>query len=201
MYDLIRAWTQSTRGFGVFSTIEARKNVTCKQRCVTYPSACRPSSYSRRLLAWIDCKIDTLARGTSRPAARWSVQMKLEVLFEHWKGRCAYCGTNLKLKPDAKEKCAVPTRDHFIPLAAGGGKGNRNHVLACKTCNAQKGSLDPRVMIRVWHQLDAKSFNTFVAGLEEAKPRFGIAGRIKALLKSQSRVTKKSAKSANARVV
>jgi hypothetical protein len=127
--------------------------------------------------------------------------MKIEALFETWKGNCAYCGARLKLKPDPKEKRAVPTRDHFIPLAAGGGKGKRNHVLACKPCNAQKGSIDPRVMIRVWHQLDAKSFNAFVAGLENPKPRPGIAGRIKALLRSQSRVKKNSTKSAGAGMV
>jgi CRISPR/Cas system Type II protein with McrA/HNH and RuvC-like nuclease domain len=117
--------------------------------------------------------------------------MKLETLFEAWKGNCAYCGVKLKLQPELKEKRVVPTRDHFIPLAAGGGKGKRNHVLACKPCNAQKGSFDPRVMIKVWHQLDAKSLQAFVASLEAPAPKTGIAGRIKALLKSQSRSKKK----------
>jgi hypothetical protein len=117
--------------------------------------------------------------------------MKIDDLFETWKGSCAYCGVKLKLNAEPKEKRVAPTRDHFIPLAAGGGKGRRNHVLACKPCNAQKASFDPRVMIKVWHQLDAKSLNAFVASLEEPKPRTGITGRIKALLKSQSRATRK----------
>ena len=117
--------------------------------------------------------------------------MKLEALFETWKGNCAYCGIKLKLNPEPKEKRTIPTRDHFIPLASGGGKGKRNHVLACKPCNAQKGALDPRIMIKVWHQLDAKSLQAYVASLDVPKPRPGIAGRIKALLKSQSRAKKK----------
>lgn len=117
--------------------------------------------------------------------------MKLETLFETWKGNCAYCGVKLPLKPEVREKRLIPTRDHFVPLAAGGGKGKRNHVLACKPCNAQKGSLDPRVFVRVWHELDAKSLQDYITTLDKPRQKQGIAGRIKALLKSQSRVKKK----------
>ena len=117
--------------------------------------------------------------------------MKLEELFEAWHGNCAYCGAKLKLKPDRIEKRLTATRDHFIPLAAGGGKGKRNHVLACMPCNAQKASFDPRVMIKVWHQLDAKSLRAFVDDLEVPKTPRGIRGRLKALLRPQSRAKKK----------
>lgn len=116
--------------------------------------------------------------------------MKLEVLFEAWKGHCAYCGVKLKLQPDPKEKRAAPTRDHFIPLASGGGKGKRNHVLACKTCNAQKAAFDPRVMLKVWHQLDSKALHAYVATLEP-HVQTSIAGRIKAMLSPKARAKKK----------
>lgn len=117
--------------------------------------------------------------------------MKMEALFEIWKGHCAYCGMKLKLKPEPKEKRAAPTRDHFIPLSAGGGKGKRNHVLACLPCNAQKGAFDPRVLVKVWHQLDQKTFLAFVAELEQPRRRSGISARLKALLGSKSPSKKK----------
>ena len=118
--------------------------------------------------------------------------MKLETLFDTWKGNCAYCGVKLKLQPDAKHKRLAATRDHFIPLSAGGGKGNRNHVLACQPCNLQKGAFDPRIFIKVWHQLDPRTLRAFVEGLDEQKPRRGLAVRIKALLRPQSRTNKKA---------
>lgn len=117
--------------------------------------------------------------------------MKMEALFEIWNGHCAYCGVKLKLKPEPKEKRAVPTRDHFIPLAAGGGNGKRNHVLACKPCNAHKGSFDPRVMIKVWHQLDPKSLQKFIEALEAPIAPRGISARLKALLRPKSPPKKK----------
>lgn len=115
--------------------------------------------------------------------------MKMEVLFETWKGHCAYCGTKLEMKP-GKRGARGATRDHFIPLSAGGGKGKRNHVLSCETCNNEKGAIDPRVMVRVWNQLDAKSLRAFVDDLDpQTKP--GITGRIKALLGTHSPARKK----------
>lgn len=116
--------------------------------------------------------------------------MKLQALYDTWQGHCAYCGVKLKLQPDPKEKRVVPTRDHFIPLSAGGGKGKRNHVLACKPCNAQKAAFDPRVLVKVWHQLDQKALHAYVATLDPA-PQPGIAKRIKALLTPKARAAKK----------
>ncbi len=128
---------------------------------------------------------------TSRRAAVWGVHMKLEDLFVAWHGSCAYCGMKLNLKPDQKEKRVVPTRDHFIPLASGGGKGKRNHVLACKPCNAQKGAFDPRVFVSVWHRLDANGLRSFVENLDEPASKSSFAGRLKALLRPKSRVKRK----------
>ena len=116
--------------------------------------------------------------------------MKMDLLFETWKGHCAYCGIKLELKPPKRGARGSATRDHFIPLAAGGGKGKRNHVLACQPCNAQKGAIDPRIMVRVWHELDSKGLRAFVDDLDPQTKR-GIAGRIKALLGAHSRATKK----------
>ncbi len=117
--------------------------------------------------------------------------MKIETLFDTWKGTCAYCGVKLKLQPEGRHKRLAPTRDHFIPLAAGGGGGKRNAVLACDPCNKQKGSVDPRVMLKVWHQIDTKCLQVFLQSLDEQTPRTGLAGRIKALLRPQSRPKKK----------
>jgi 5-methylcytosine-specific restriction endonuclease McrA len=109
--------------------------------------------------------------------------MKMETLYDKWNGTCAYCGLKLKLDPDAREKHLTPTRDHFIPLSKGGGKGVQNAVLACRPCNEEKDNDDPRVYVRVWHRLNAKGLQHFIEDLEsESIPPQGLARRFKALL-------------------
>lgn len=112
--------------------------------------------------------------------------MKIETLFEAWHGSCVYCGTKLKINPEGRGNRFVPTRDNFIPIAAGGGNGKRNTVLACQPCNTRKGSFDPRVLIKVWHDLDPKALSAFLASMAESKPRRSFAGRIRALLRPKS---------------
>jgi hypothetical protein len=54
-------------------------------------------------------------------------------LFKRQKGRCKYC------------KCAMDrssaTVDHVVPLSQGGRNSRSNVVLACRACNAAKGSM------------------------------------------------------------
>lgn len=100
----------------------------------------------------------------------------------------------LKRDADAKDKRdarVFATRDHFFPLASGGRKGRRNFVLACRPCNEQKGSIDPRVIVTVWHKLDNKSLLTFIDGLDAPVRKASIAGRIKALLQPKNPPKKK----------
>lgn len=51
------------------------------------------------------------------------------------KKRCYYCGHKLSRKNK--------TIDHVIPLSKGGSDKTRNKVLACRTCNEEKGCLMP----------------------------------------------------------
>jgi hypothetical protein len=52
---------------------------------------------------------------------------------------CAYCGIALAGKPDRPE----PHVDHVIPKSRGGRNWLENKVLACPTCNMQKGARTP----------------------------------------------------------
>lgn len=117
--------------------------------------------------------------------------MKIETLFGLWDGKCAYCGTALKLKPEPREKHLAPTRDHFIPLSKGGSKGLSNSVLACRACNGTKNDIDPRDIVGVWLKLNPKSLRIHLDRLmDEAeskkkpdkKPRVGLANRLKSML-------------------
>ena len=108
--------------------------------------------------------------------------MKLEILHKEWKGKCAYCGAQTKLEARIKEQRSAATRDHFIPLSAGGGKGRNNIVLACKPCNERKDDFDPRIFVDVWHRSDRKALHAHVRGLDEAYAPITITGRIKAML-------------------
>ncbi len=49
--------------------------------------------------------------------------------------RCYYCGHRLSRKNK--------TIDHVIPLSKGGADKKHNQVLACRTCNEEKGCLLP----------------------------------------------------------
>lgn len=49
---------------------------------------------------------------------------------------CVYCGATARL-----------TRDHFVPLSAGGADHPSNIVLACEPCNAAKGACLPEIWV------------------------------------------------------
>ena len=51
--------------------------------------------------------------------------------------KCVYCGVGIGKAP--------LTIDHFIPLEAGGVNDQSNYLTACKKCNKDKGSIDPKV--------------------------------------------------------
>ena len=108
--------------------------------------------------------------------------MKLEILHKDWQGKCAYCDVPTKLQAMLKEQRRAATRDHFIPLSAGGGKGKNNLVLACKPCNERKDDFDPRIFVDIWHRLDRKALHAHVQHLEQTHLPITITGRIRAML-------------------
>ena len=50
--------------------------------------------------------------------------------------KCMYCG--------AKMGQSLLTIDHFVPLELGGKNDTTNYLTACRKCNKDKGSQDPR---------------------------------------------------------
>lgn len=60
---------------------------------------------------------------------------ELRRVFEIQQGHCFYCYCELMFNGDPAEV----HRDHFIPVALGGGDGIDNIVLACSRCNHDKG--------------------------------------------------------------
>jgi 5-methylcytosine-specific restriction endonuclease McrA len=59
---------------------------------------------------------------------------EIEALFEHQRGRCAYCTKSIRKGYHV---------DHVIPLARGGSNWITNISLACARCNISKGVADP----------------------------------------------------------
>jgi hypothetical protein len=49
---------------------------------------------------------------------------------------CAYCGKSMG--------DVLMTIDHFIPLEMGGANDTTNYISSCKSCNKDKGDMDPR---------------------------------------------------------
>ena len=93
-------------------------------------------------------------------------------LWNRWRGRCAYCDKELAKKgkhvgPISGE---AATRDHFIPLSAGGKNDKNNLVAACYSCNSFKSSLDPRRLLAIWHQLDPDGLQNAYNQLKEQTP-------------------------------
>ncbi len=92
---------------------------------------------------------------------------ELETAFQRWQGMCAYCGAKVQMQPPKQLKPIKATRDHFIPRSHGGGDGPGNVVLACHSCNTQKGGLDPRSILKVWLQIDPTGLADEIARLLE----------------------------------
>jgi len=70
----------------------------------------------------------------------WAYQGIRTSLWNSQNGMCVYCGKKM-LKPgdeDYSEKSGLAaTVDHVVPKSLGG-RGGRNLVLACRTCNNKK---------------------------------------------------------------
>lgn len=94
--------------------------------------------------------------------------MSVASIYKKFDGLCVYCGVAVKLTGTRADKRQMATRDHFVPLSAGGSKGVGNQVLACRGCNCDKGQLDPRTIVQVWHRLDRDDLVNFVRRLDEA---------------------------------
>jgi len=71
--------------------------------------------------------------------AKW--KMKRNKLFKAQKGKCHWCG--IDMKQNISGQIIVPrdavTLDHILPLAEGGSKRIKNLVAACSRCNNQRG--------------------------------------------------------------
>ena len=94
--------------------------------------------------------------------------MSVASIYKKFDGLCVYCGVEVKLTGTRAEKRQMATRDHFVPLSSGGSKGVANQVLACRGCNCDKGQIDPRTIVQVWHRLNRDDLVNFVRRLDDA---------------------------------
>lgn len=69
------------------------------------------------------------------------LKSKFLQLFERDKGRCVYCGMDLKADYD---RFMMATEDHLIPVSEGGkGRNLDNLILSCTVCNRLKANFVP----------------------------------------------------------
>lgn len=68
---------------------------------------------------------------------------------------CMYCG-----KPMGKVQLTI---DHFWPLEMGGANSESNYLSACKNCNKDKGSMDPKVWIERRGLFNYKAYVDYLA--------------------------------------
>lgn len=94
--------------------------------------------------------------------------MSLEKLHKKYGGHCVYCGILTKLDYGPGEQHLKPTKDHLIPLSAGGRNGEKNIVLACFPCNRRKGAVDLRTLIYLWHERDPEGLDAFMARIKDS---------------------------------
>lgn len=89
-------------------------------------------------------------------------RMKMQTLITRYNGICVYC--RKPVDPTASPPTSnAPSRDHFIPRSKGGSRGLHNTVLACVSCNQDKGNMDPRMILAAWIALNPESFIAAVA--------------------------------------
>jgi 5-methylcytosine-specific restriction endonuclease McrA len=75
-------------------------------------------------------------------------------LFELQQGMCFYCGRNL-VEDHSRARYHA---DHYLSLFSGGGNDITNLVLACATCNLDKGAKDPDAFKRrIGRRLDERT--------------------------------------------
>lgn len=69
------------------------------------------------------------------------IKSKFMLLFERDKGRCVYCGMDLKADHD---RFMMATEDHLVPVSkAGKGRNLANLILSCMVCNRLKANHVP----------------------------------------------------------
>ncbi len=66
-----------------------------------------------------------------------------ETIFSRDGGRCAYCGVDThRLAKGLSRSPNLATLDHVLPRSQGGPLNAANLVLACQSCNNQRGVMD-----------------------------------------------------------
>lgn len=65
-------------------------------------------------------------------------------LYERDGTACFYCGYRFS-QDELNDPAKKPCLDHVHPRSAGGGNDDTNLVVACRTCNCQKGAKDIEV--------------------------------------------------------
>lgn len=82
--------------------------------------------------------------------------------LEAFGNRCAYCGGEYKL-----------SRDHVVPVSAGGAYTKSNIVPACIYCNSSKGSKNMRAWYKSQPFYSPKRLAAIERYLEESEAHFG----------------------------
>jgi hypothetical protein len=59
------------------------------------------------------------------------------MIWERSRGMCWYCGADTVRSPQAMNEASI---DHRIPISLGGTDDAENLVLACRSCNSEKGA-------------------------------------------------------------
>ena len=67
-----------------------------------------------------------------------SYRQHIDTLIRLQNGRCRYCGTAMRGKPNSPTE---PTVDHIVPQSRGGSDEIINLVAACRSCNSSKGAM------------------------------------------------------------
>jgi hypothetical protein len=67
--------------------------------------------------------------------------VKIALLAEAQNWRCAYCGCRCDGEPNTR---FAPSREHVIPVVAGGLHEWGNEVMACNLCNNGRGAMYAR---------------------------------------------------------
>jgi len=94
------------------------------------------------LVCWKMWRIDTYSSDAVASKRTLKLNREVRLSYQEWKetllyfeGACAYCGAT----PRKNQRL---TKDHLLPISAGGKTIQSNIVPACSSCNGSKGSMD-----------------------------------------------------------
>ena len=73
------------------------------------------------------------------------------ILYEHFGGKCVYCGRNISV--------SEMEVDHVIPKTKGGNSSFRNSLPTCMPCNRRKNNKPPPIPVQL--PLDIKRYRIF----------------------------------------